>query len=102
MGKKPTDRQVMDAITAKVKGIATGRITGREQPPARKAVRIDVALAKAIKASGRTHYAIGVAAGVSSTTIDRFMYRDERHRGLTLETAARIATALGLELRPVT
>lgn len=96
--KKPTDRQVMDALTAKVRSITAGHV---DRPATRKAVRIDVALAKAIKASGRTHYAIGVAAGVSSTTIDRFMYRDERHRGLTLETAARLAEALGLELRPV-
>lgn len=96
--KKPTDRQVMDAITAKVRSITAGHA---DRPATRKAVRIDVALARAIKASGRTHYAIGVAAGVSSTTIDRFMYRDERHRGLTLETAARLAEALGLELRPV-
>lgn len=64
----------------------------------RKPLPIDAALAKAIEDSGLTHYAIGLAAGVSSTTIDRFMYQDDRHRGLTLSTAAKIATALGLTL----
>lgn len=61
-----------------------------------------VALHQAIKASGLTHYALAKAAGVSATTIDRFMHPadDPRHRDLTLETASKITAILGLELRP--
>jgi len=80
---------------------AAAGLDDRQAPP-RKPVPIDVGLAKAIRASGLTHYHIGTRAGVPSTTIDRFLYRDERHRGLTLATATKIAAVLGLELRPVT
>lgn len=66
----------------------------------RKPNPIDTTLRKAIKASGLTHYAIGLAAGVAPSQIDRFMLpdNDPRHRDLRLATAARIATALGLVL----
>lgn len=66
----------------------------------RKPQTIDATLRKAIKASGLTHYAIGQAAGVAPSQIDRFMLPadDPRHRDLRLATAARIATALGLVL----
>lgn len=62
--------------------------------------RIDVALRQAITASGLTHYAIGKAAGVAPSQIDRFMLPadDPRNRDLRLETAAKIAAVLGLEL----
>jgi hypothetical protein len=42
-------------------------------------------------------------ADVAPSVIDRFMMpaEDPRHRGINLTTAARIAAALGLELRPV-
>lgn len=68
----------------------------------KKPACIEAALIKAIKASGLTHYAIGKAADVAPSVIDRFMLpaEDPRHRGITLATAARIAAALGLELRP--
>ena len=63
---------------------------------------LDVALRQAIKADGRTHYAIGQAAGVAPSQIDRFMMAesDPRHRDLRLATAARIAAVIGLELTP--
>lgn len=64
---------------------------------------LDAALRAAIKADGRTHYAIGKEATVAPSILDRFMMPadDPRHRSLTLDTAARIAGVLGLELRPV-
>lgn len=64
---------------------------------------LDAALRSAIKADGRTHYALGKSASVAPSMLDRFMLptEDPRHRGLTLETASRIASSLGLELRPV-
>ena len=62
---------------------------------------LDVALRQDIKADGRTHYAIGQAAGVAPSQIDRFMMPvdDPRHRDLRLATAGRIASAVGLEMR---
>lgn len=66
----------------------------------RKPKPIDAALRQAIKASGQTHYAIGKAAGVAPSQIDRFMLppADPRHRDLRLATAAKIAIVLGLDL----
>lgn len=64
--------------------------------------RIDTALRAAIRRDGRSHYALATAAGVTHQQIGRFMLptNDERHRGIGLETAAALAAALGLELRP--
>lgn len=69
----------------------------------RKPRPLDAALKAAIRADGRTHYAIGKAAAVAPSMLDRFQLpdADPRHRGLTLATAARVAAVLGLELRPV-
>lgn len=69
-------------------------------PP--KPTMIDAALRRAVKADGRTHYAIGQAAGVAPSVIDRFMMPadDPRHRDIRLSTAARIAAAVGLILVP--
>lgn len=66
----------------------------------KKPPMIDASLRKAIKASGRTHYAIGQAAGVAPCVLDRFMHPadDPRHRSMKLETAAKIAAALNLVL----
>lgn len=63
---------------------------------------LDAALRAAIRSDGRTHYAIGKEASIAPSILDRFMMPadDPRHRGLTLETASRIASVLGLELRP--
>lgn len=71
--------------------------------------RIDTALRAAIRRDGRSHYALATAAHldkpgakVTHQQIMRFMLPidDERHRGISLETAAALAAALGLELRP--
>lgn len=66
----------------------------------KKTKSLDAALRQAIKASGLTHYAIGKAAAVAPSQIDRFMMPadDPRHRDLRLATAAKIAAFLGLEL----
>ena len=91
-----TEKRIMDALAAKVKGIAAGKV----KPTGRKPRQIDAVLRQAIKADGRTHYAIGQAAGVAPSQIDRFMMADSdpRHRDLRLATAARIAAVIGLEL----
>jgi transcriptional regulator with XRE-family HTH domain len=64
---------------------------------AKKPQTIDAALKAAIKASGLTHYAVAKLAEVSPAQIDRFMAGE---RDLRLATAAAIASALGLGLRP--
>lgn len=68
----------------------------------KKPPMIDAVLRKAVKADGRTHYAIGQAAGVAPSVIDRFMLpaNDPRHRDIRLATAARIAAAVGMILVP--
>jgi hypothetical protein len=69
----------------------------------RKPRSLDASLRAAIKADGRTHYALGKASSVAPSVLDRFMMpaEDPRRRGLSLETASRIALALGMELRPL-
>jgi hypothetical protein len=71
-------------------------------PTTKRPRPIDAALRQAIKASGLTHYAIGKAAEVAPSQIDRFMMpaSDPRHRDLRLATAAKIAAALGMGLIP--
>ena len=54
-------------------------------------------LRKAIKDSGLTPYRIATDAGVDRAAMTRFV---NGSRGLTLNTASRIAEYLGLELRP--
>ena len=49
----------------------------------------------AIIDSGLTHYAIGKASGVDTAVIDRFVSGE---RDIRLETAGRIAAALGYKL----
>ena len=53
------------------------------------------ALKRAITKSGLTHYAIAKSAECYTSQLDRFM---SGKRDLGLETAGRIATALGLHL----
>jgi transcriptional regulator with XRE-family HTH domain len=55
-------------------------------------------LKAAITKSGLTHYALASLAGVTPSQIDRFMSGE---RDLRLESAGKIAAALGLELSPV-
>jgi hypothetical protein len=66
----------------------------------KRPIPLDVALRRAIKASGLTHYAIGQEAAVAPSVIDRFMLPDidPRHRDIRLETASKIAFALRLVL----
>ncbi len=59
---------------------------------------IEETLREAIRRSGLTHYALGKAAGVAPAQLDRFVAGE---RDLKLATAARVAEALGLGLRPV-
>jgi hypothetical protein len=54
-------------------------------------------LREAIRGSERTHYGIAQAAGITPGQLDRFVAGE---RDLKLATAAKVADALGLELRP--
>lgn len=58
---------------------------------------IDTALRRAITDSDRTLYELGAAAGVSRQVLTRFVSGE---RGMTLESAAKVARALGLVLVP--
>jgi hypothetical protein len=53
-------------------------------------------LRDAIRASGKTHYRIGKDAGIKPEIVARFV-REERD--IAGRTFAKLATALGLELR---
>jgi hypothetical protein len=63
-------------------------------------IPLHVALRWSVRESGMTHYAIGKAAEVAPSVIDRFMLPDidPRHRDIRLETASKIAAVLGLVL----
>jgi hypothetical protein len=54
-------------------------------------------LREAIQASGKTHYRIGKDARVKPEIVARFARRE---RDVRAETFAKMAAALGLELRP--
>jgi transcriptional regulator with XRE-family HTH domain len=54
------------------------------------------ALKRHIKASGLTHYRFEKETGIDASVLDRFM---AGKRGISLETAAKIAQLLNLELR---
>lgn len=55
-------------------------------------------LRKAAKDSGQTTYALAKGSGVDRAAVVRFLNGD---RGLNLESAARLAEFLGMELRSV-
>ena len=96
--KKPEDR-IMADLAAKVSQITAA---GDRQVTSRRPLMIDDALKAAIKKSGLTHYALGKEAGVAPSVIDRFMVEagsGERGGDLRISTAAKIAAAMGLELR---
>lgn len=80
--------------------LGPGRLTSEKKTMPKKPRPLDAALRSAIRADGRTHYALGKAAEIAPSILDRFMLpaEDPRHRGLTLDTASRIASVLGLEL----
>ena len=52
-------------------------------------------LQKAIANSGQTEYAIAKRAGVSQSVLNRFMNGE---RGISLQTASKLCTCLGLSL----
>jgi len=54
-------------------------------------------LREAVVLSGRTHYELARAAGITPGQLDRFVAGE---RDLKFATAAKVAGALGLELRP--
>lgn len=91
-----TEKRLMDALAAKVKGIVDGKVPASSRKPR----PINATLRTAIKASGLTHYRLGQDAAVAPSQIDRFMLppADPRHRDLRLATAAKIAAVLGLDL----
>lgn len=60
---------------------------------------LETKLRTAIKADGRTHYAIGKAAAVTPDVLDRFV---SGQRGLNLTTASKVAAVLGLDLARTT
>jgi hypothetical protein len=66
------------------------KATKRERPIVR-------ALRKAIKQDLRTINALAVEAGIPVPVLWRFV---QRERGMTLDSAAALAEALGLELQP--
>jgi len=63
---------------------------------AKKARDLSGDLRQAIADSGRTHYAIGKAAGVAPEVIDRFVSGE---RDIRLATASKLASALRLKLK---
>ena len=69
---------------------------------AKKPVNIADQLKRAILASGMSRYRISKLSGVSEGQLSRFVMakNDPRHRTLTLESAARVAAVLGLQLSP--
>ena len=54
-------------------------------------------LRAAVKASDKTRYRLSLETGIDQGTLSRFVHRKA---GLTLDTAGRLANALGLELKP--
>lgn len=66
--------------------------------PKRKAPDLCDQLREAIRADGRTAYVLEHASGVRRPQITRFLLGE---RDITLTTAARLATALGLRLAPI-
>ena len=58
---------------------------------------IEQQLRKAIRQSGMSRYRLSKLTGVSDGVLSNFV---NRKRSLTLKTAAKLAKALGLELRP--
>jgi hypothetical protein len=72
------------------------RFTSQESRPMKGGRKnmVDV-LRKAIRDSGMTHYRLAKDAGIKPSQLDFFM---DGERTLTVETAAKVADVLGLEL----
>lgn len=62
--------------------------------------QVDLAeqLRAAVRAAGLTTYSLAREAEIDSSVVVRFM---NGTRGITLDSASRLATCLGLELRPI-
>ena len=54
-------------------------------------------LRAAVKSADKTRYRLSLETGIDQGSLSRFVHRKA---GLTLETAGRLADALGLELKP--
>ncbi len=88
-----TKRSRQDSPT-KVRPMVTPRRAVDHQPAGRASgIGLVDALKRAITKSGLTHYAIGKLAACNPSQVDRFVSGE---RDLGLETAGRIAAALGL------
>ena len=61
------------------------------------ALTLSESLRKAIEKAGYTNYALSQLSGVSQSVLNRFVSGE---RDITLETASKIAAAIGLELKP--
>lgn len=68
-----------------------------EEQETLEVAQINDQLRKAIEKSGLTYYKLAQESGVDQVVISRFVNRE---RDLRLETAARLAAALGLTLVP--
>lgn len=64
---------------------------------AKQSTDIEAQLLQAIRSSGMTRYRLAKISGVSEGILSLFV---NGHRSLTLPTAAKLAKALNLELRP--
>ena len=82
----PTQKRPLVAPSRAVDHRPAGRPSG---------IGLGDALKRAITKSGLTHYAIGKLAACNPSQVDRFISGE---RDLGLETAGRIAAALGLHL----
>lgn len=63
-----------------------------------KQIGLDEQLRRAVREAGLSTYGLAKGAGIDRAIAVRFMNAE---RSLTLTTASKIATLLGLELRPV-
>lgn len=61
------------------------------------AATLSESLRKAIEKAGYSNYALAQLSGVSQSVLSRFLSGE---RDINLETAGKIAAAIGLELRP--
>lgn len=89
----------MDELAALVSGQTDDRrkalLEELEEQEYREMARINEQLRKAIEKRDESYYALAKRAGVDAVVISRFVCGE---RDLRLETAAKLAAALGLEL----
>ena len=90
-----TKRSRQDSPTKKRPVVAPSRAVDHQPAGRASGIGLGDALKRAITKSGLTHYAIGKLAACNPSQVDRFISGE---RDLGLETAGRIAAALGLHL----